>query len=386
MIAYTNYTTDARVRREAETLARYDNEVVFLSLSENGKPQTHEMNGVVVKELPVHKYRGKSTASYMLSYVKFLIAASAVCTRLMMKGAVEVVHVHNMPDFLVFAGIVPRVLGRKLILDVHDSMPETYGSKFEKPSRLLSKALCLEESVCCRLAQRVICVNDIQRHALVSRGVPEEKTCVLLNVPDHHIFTRNRGPIRTTNSAGNGRFRLVYHGTVDRVLGIDVAIEAVCRLLNEIPGLEFHVLGTGSDLDEFASFSEKLGVGDCVHFSRKMFPVHDLPELLKDMDVGIVPNRPTRATELMLPVKLLEYVVLGIPIVAARLKTIQHYFTDEMVSYFEPGDVDSLAKAILALYKGREKREKQALRAREFFDTYGWEKHQMDLLRLYETV
>jgi glycosyltransferase involved in cell wall biosynthesis len=386
MIAYTNYSTDPRVRREAETLARHWNSVVCLALCENTVAQTYELRGVTVRELPVRKYRGKSNGAYIRSYISFLARALAACTRLTLNKQFDAVHVHNMPDFLVFAAIVPRLLGKKMILDVHDSMPETYASKFGKSSRLIFKVLCLEETLCCRLAHKVICVNDIQRNALVGRGIPRSKTAVVLNVPDHHIF-------KVHEVAGNGRrngepspFRVVYHGTIDLAAGLDLAIEAITRLVRVIPDLEFHVLGTGKDLEECVAMAQRLGVEDRVRFSRKMFPVHDLPEHLKDMDVGVIPNRMNIATELQLPVKMLEYVALGIPVVGARLKTIQHYFTAEMISYFEPGNANSLAAAIHGLWINKEKRDDQILKAQAFFDTYGWEKHQMDLLRLYETV
>ncbi len=386
MIAYTNYTTDARVRREAETLVRHGHRVFFLSLSEGDRPRVYEINGVTVQELSVQKYRGRSSLHYISSYLRFLLLALLICTRRWVHGQVDVVHVHNMPDFLVLAAIFPRLLGKILILDVHDSMPETYTSKFGETRRVLFPALCLEESVCCRLAHRVICVNEIQRDLLLKRGLPEGKTTVLLNVPDDRIFHSNLGRPEGPEKGNGGPFRLIYHGTVEFSLGIDLAIRAVSKLRDEIPRLEFHILGTGADLTAMDTLSLELGTHERVHFSRKMYPVQELPALLKGMDLGIVPNRANRATDLMLPVKLLEYVALGIPVVTARLKTIQHYFTQEMVTFFEPGDVDSMVHAILSLYRDRDKADQQAMRARDFFETYGWEKHQRDLLRLYQEV
>ena len=88
----------------------------------------------------------------------------------------------------------------------------------------------------------------------------------------------------------------------------------------------------------------------------------------------------------MLPVKMLEYIALGIPVIAPRLKTIEYYFTDDMVAFFEPEDIDSLANAIYTLYRDVQKRKTQVKTAQKFIDTYGWEKHQMDLLRFYDEL
>src|SRR5436309_3932561 len=130
MIAYTNYAADARVRREAETLASQGFRVLCLTTRNSNAPAQLTLNGVEVRELHVPKYRGKSTSAYIGSYLRFLLASSAACLRLLARKELDVVHVHNLPDFLVLAGLVPRLLGRKVVLDVHDSVPETFATKF----------------------------------------------------------------------------------------------------------------------------------------------------------------------------------------------------------------------------------------------------------------
>jgi len=164
MIAYTDYSTDTRVRREAETLARHENIVRVISLAE-GKdgPSTYELRGVTVMEQKVKKYLGKNVPRYFISYIKFFLYAAHTCTKLFMKGQTDIVHVHHMPDFMVFAGIIPRLFSKKLILDIHDSMPETYASKFKELTMIFFRFLHLEELLCCKVAHQVICVTHTQR-------------------------------------------------------------------------------------------------------------------------------------------------------------------------------------------------------------------------------
>lgn len=290
-----------------------------------------------------------------------------------------------MPNFLIFAGIIPRLFGRKLILDIHDSVPETYKGKFGSLLKPLYKLLCLEEWLCCAFVHKVICVNDVQRNELIKRGIPSKKITVLLNVPDHTVIKFDRRRAEGSNK-NKGIFNIVFHGTIDHMRGIDLAIEAVSRLINEIPGIQFHILGTGIDLNDFYYLSRKLGIEDRIHFSRKNYPLEDLPALLKDMDLGIIPNRKNVATDLMLPVKLLEYVAIGIPVVAARLRTIEYYFSDDMICYFEPDNVDSIVSAILTIYKDKSKARQQVINAKKFIERFGWEKHQMDLIGLYRSL
>jgi glycosyltransferase involved in cell wall biosynthesis len=382
MIAYSNFQTDPRIRRESEALAKEGNEVNFLVLAENSKPKTYRMNGVNIVELNMRKHRGKKSSSYFLPYLKFLGLAFWHCSKLFLKNGVDVVHVHNMPNFLVFAGILPRLFGKKMVLDIHDSVPETYGAKFGRMPKIFYRLLCFEESMCCRFANKLICVNEVQREKLVDRGIPASKISVLLNVPDHEIF---KFQARTKNE-NKKTFDLVFHGTIDRMLGIDLAIEAVSRLVHQIPGIQLHILGEGRNLEEFVNLSRKLSVEDRIHFSKKSFPVEKLPELLDKMDLGIIPNRRNIATELMLPVKLLEYAAIGIPVVSARHKAIIHYFSEDMITYFEPENVESMANAILRIYRNNRQREQQVSNAKRYIDQYGWEKHKYNLINLYQSL
>jgi len=105
---------------------------------------------------------------------------------------------------------------------------------------------------------------------------------------------------------------------------------------------------------------------------------------LRTMDIGVISNRRSIAGDQMLPVKMLEYIILDKPVIVPRLKTIEHYFDHEMVSFIEPDDVSSLSDAILQLAQDETKKRKQVENARSFLQKYGWEEHKKDLIALYE--
>lgn len=393
MVAYTNYLSDARVRRTAETLAALpEYAVTVLTLRQSDTKRTYELGDVTVQELNLRKYRGNSNATYILEYVKFLFLALSACTLRFAKGYLDLVHVHNMPNFLAFTAIVPRVFGKRVILDVHDTLLETYASKFfdggtggtKTTHAILSRLLRVEESLSCRFVHSIICVNHIQKNVLTDRGIPSQKITVVLNAPDPRWFgRRNRPPGSDT---AEGPLRLVYFGTLTDRLGVDLAIRALNLLKNQIPRLEFHVIGDGEQQNEFVRLSESLGVEKNVRFYNKMYPVDELARMLQEMHLVIVPNRRDAATELMLPVKMLEGVALDIPIVAPRLKAIQHYFPDEAVFYYEPGSAESLARVIGQAYESAGERTAKATKAREFLEKYGWERHRFELINLYNRL
>jgi glycosyltransferase involved in cell wall biosynthesis len=382
MIAYTNYTYDGRVRREAETLAADGFDVYCLTSMNAEGARQFTLDGVKVRELKVPKYRGKSVIGYLGSYLRFLIASSLECFGLLLKGKLDVVHVHNLPDFLVVAGILPRLAGRKVVLDIHDSMPETFATKFHERA-LAAKLIRLEEKLSAAVANRVICVNDPQRETLVGRGIAASKTFVSMNVPDPKIF----GGQAAGGPAGNGaHIDIVYHGTMVDRLGVDLIIRAFAQVRERVPHVRLHLWGNGDDFPRFHRLAEELGLGNTVLFNREGFPVHELPTHLRSMNLGVVGNRRSVATDLMLPVKLMEYVSLGIPAVVPRLRTIEHYFTPDMVAFYEPENVDAMAEAIERLCCRPELRAAQVERAAKFLNEHGWERGGADLVNFYRML
>jgi glycosyltransferase involved in cell wall biosynthesis len=375
---------DNRVRREAETLAALpDYKVTVFVPREQKQPKNYNLFGVEIRELNIVKYQGKSNISYMLSYLKFMAYAFFACNGLLMRKSLDIVHIHNMPNFIIFSALIPFVMGKKIILDIHDTMIETYTAKF-KSSKILFKPLIgilrLEELVCCSMAHRIVCVNHVQKEALVKRGIPEKKIVISINVPDPKVFPASKQ--KTVGGHANNSFKLVYHGTLARRLGIDLTIRAVALLRSHIPGLEFHVIGGGDDMQEFIELSRELGTDKHVRFMDSV-PLQDIATTVQNMDLGIISNRDNIASELMLPVKMLEYISLGIPVVVPRLKTVQYYFSDDMVFYFDPDDVQSLSQAIHYAYQDVAERRVKAERAKSFLNKYGWETHKFDLIDMY---
>jgi glycosyltransferase involved in cell wall biosynthesis len=178
---------------------------------------------------------------------------------------------------------------------------------------------------------------------------------------------------------------MVNHGTISKRLGNDLIVQAAARLVHEIPEFELHIIGAGDDLEECKRLSESLGLTEHVHF-HKGVPWNELAKKLESMDVGIVGNRVNAATELMLPSKLIDYVVLGIPAIVPRLKTIQYYFSPGMVAYFEPESVESMVTTTVRVYKDKEGREQQARSAKSFLDQYGWHNQKNGLRGLYQDL
>lgn len=385
MIAYSDYLTDTRVRREAESLvASQEFQVQVITLKKEKKPKQFNIEGVEIIEVNTAKYRGGNQFRYLLSYSNFFIKALLVCNRLTLKRKLDAVHVHNMPDFLVFAALLPKLMGKPITLDIHDTMPETFGSKFGNSSRVSQWLLKHEESLSCSFADRLICVNEIQKTKLLSRGITSEKITVLMNVPDPKIFNVDRVS-RKENQASDG-FNLVYHGTIAYRLGVDLILKALHALQEKIPGIRLHLWGRKDEAEMILGNQiMDLHLNGQVIINEAI-PAEQLPSELIKMDLGVIGNRDNVATELMLPVKMMEYFSLKIPVVAPRTKAISHYFGEDMLMYYDPENVESMADAIYKMYADEELRRKKADKAYEFIQTISWDRQKEALFKIYRDL
>jgi len=243
MVAYSFYEADNRVRRYAETLARRGDRVDVVSLRQNGQPPRGIINGVHVFRIQRRVVNERSKFSYLGRLLLFFIRSMAFLSVQQMKERYDLVHVHSVPDFEVFAAIVPKLTGSKIILDIHDLVPEFYLSKFSGTERSLTfRLLTTVERVSARFSDHVIAANHIWEKRLQNRSVKESKCTTILNFPDTEIF-QARGRTRTDN-----RFVILYPGTLNYHQGIDIAIRALALIKDQVPEAEFHIYGSGEQL------------------------------------------------------------------------------------------------------------------------------------------
>lgn len=383
MAAYTNYRRDPRVKREAEALVEQGHRVTFLARRPPGEPRQESIAGVDVIKTIGFCDKCNSMAGYLADYSLFflMIALHLLAHPLRYR----LIHINNMPDFLVFATCLPRLLGRPVIHDIHDLMPELYLEKFSSgEGHWMVRALKTQERWAGKFASAVLTVEARLRDILARRGIPREKIHVLMNLPDDRIFAPR--PARKPTPEG-APFVLVYHGTLARRLGLDVAIEAIAKAKASIPRMALRIIGAGEEREALIALRDRLGLEDIVTFSEGFVPVEQVPALVEDADVGLIPLRVCSGTDIMLPTKLLEYVTMGIPCIAPKTGTIARYFDEEMVQFFQAEDSDSLAEAIIALYREPERRIRLAEQATERFGkAFRWSEHKKVYVNLVERL
>ncbi len=378
VIAYTTYIHDGRVKRHAEALARRGDQVDAITLAAG---QTGLINGVNVIGLEIPRYRGSSRTSYVKSYINFFIAAARKAMELSRDRPYDLAIVCTMPDAAILSALALRRAGTKLVLDVHDTMPELYRDKFPGWLGAVGVPIMkLEERLSAWCADLVLAVHEPHRQRLAEYGIRADKLRVVLNSPDDRIFVPDGAVIKDPTT-----FTVVCHGTITHRMGLDLAVRAVNQLRDRIPQLRLLAIGAGDYLGEIRRLVAELNLQDRVIF-KDMIPIEELPKVLQTADVGLVPNRESSATHLMLPVKLLEFAMMGIPAIAPRLKTVEYYFGNGAVRFFNPGDINGLADAIEQLYRSPELRKSYAENAREIVDRISWPNQRGEFYRAIDSI
>ncbi len=378
IVAYTHYIFDARVKRHAEALSQQGYAVDVICLADADEQQRL----VNVIGVPGPRYRGRSRAEYLRQYLRFFAKATYTAAKLNRKQRYDVVIVCSIPDAAIVSGLIPKLAGSKLVLDIHDTMPELYREKFPGTFGAIgAAALRVEERVSAWMADLVFAVHDLHAERLQASGIPREKIVVILNTPDPRLFRALDRPARNTGEP----FTVVTHGTINRRLGLDTAVEAINLVRHQIPNIKFRVIGPGEHRQHVQEHVQRLALGGVIQFEDGV-PVEALASALQGASAGVVPNEATAATELMLPVKLLEYVGLGIPVIASSLRTIRHYFPSDAVRYCQSGSPQSFAEGLLDLYFHPEKRQRLAERATEVVKAIAWEMQRRTLCTAIELL
>jgi glycosyltransferase involved in cell wall biosynthesis len=378
VLAYTTYIHDGRVKRHAEALARRGDQVDAITLAAG---RTGLINGVNVVGLEIPRYRGSSRASYLKSYVNFFVSAARKAMELSRDRPYDLAIVCTMPDAAILAALPLRRAGTKLVLDVHDTMPELYRDKFPGQLGAIGVPIMkLEERLSAWCADLVLAVHEPHRQRLADYGIKSDKIRVVLNSPDDRLFVAD-GTVAKDPKV----FTVVCHGTITHRMGLDLAVRAVGLLRDRIPQLRLLALGAGDYLSEIRRLVTELDLQDRVIF-KDMIPIEELPKVLATADLGLVPNRESSATHLMLPVKLLEFAMMGIPAIAPRLKTVEYYFGNGSVRFFKPGDIGDLANAIEQVYRSPELRRSYAENARKVVDRISWPNQRGEFYRAIDSI
>jgi len=380
MVAYTFYENDNRVRRYAEALVRRGDDVDVVSLRGEEDDPSGEINKVKVYRIQRRALNERGKVTYLRRLLLFFIKSFVIVSKMHMKRKYNVVHVHNVPDFEVFAALIPKFTGAKIILDIHDILPEFYANKFHASTNsVIFKVLLYLEKFSTAFADHVIVSNDIWEERLLSRSVRHGKCTVFMNYPDQSIFY----PINKERN--NQKLVFIYPGTLNYHQGVDIAIKAFAIASRQIQNAEFHIYGEGAERGNLEKLANDLAVDDKIRFMGRV-PIDQIAKDMAIADIGIVPKRDDSFGGEAFSTKIWEFMSVGVPVIVSGTRIDRHYFDDSIVRFFTPGDENCLADAIVSLARDPEIRKSLICNAQKYVEGKKWDIWKKNYFDLLESV
>jgi glycosyltransferase involved in cell wall biosynthesis len=387
-VMHSAYPGDPRPRRAAEALAVEGASVEVICLKETEDEPRHEtFNGVNVTRIFLRRRPG-GKLSYALRYVLFTLLSGIILAWRTFKRRYDLVHVHSMPDVLVLSALAPKLLGAKIILDLHDPMPELMMTIFALPEESYAvRILKRLEKWSIRFADAVLTPNNAFKKIFSARSCPPAKIAVVMNSPDERLF-----PFRTPNRQSSGErntskpFVIMYHGSLVERHGLDLAVVALSKIKESIPNVELRIYGRSTPF--LKRVLDSVPKSELTGALRYLGPkkLEQIAEAIGDCDVGIIPNRRSIFTELNMPTRVFEFLSQGKPVIAPKAPGLLDYFDPPDLLFFELGDANDLAAKIEYAYKNPQELDQTVERGQKAYRQYRWSAERGRLVDLVESI
>ena len=349
IVRHDIYRNDIRIENQLKGMQEVGFETDFICIREPGQPLLEKDEKDWVIRLPALQRARGSLLLYILEYGTFLVTVMFALGILQLVRRYQFVHICNLPDFLVYSALVPKLAGAKICLDMRESMPEMFAvnQRNGMQSNVVKFLIWLQQR-CISFSNVVVTCTEPMKEAMVKHGANTDKIFVMMNVVDDEIF---HSPQLPTGERGvDESFRIVTHGSLTPRYGLDVLIKAMAIVHKAVPKAHLQIIGAGQLRADLEALVSTLELTDCITFTGFM-PITETADRLREAHCGVVSMVSNYETELVHTFKMQEYMSLGIPVVISRLLAITEYYSDEAVCFAEPGNPQDLATAILKLHQ-----------------------------------
>lgn len=384
VLLFSHYPADPRPRRATEALAAQGVSIDVICLRNgDSEPANQAYGSIKVTRVGLKRQRGGRVA-YIAQYAAFVSICFFRLAWRSLTRRYDFVHVHNMPDVLVFSALIPKLFGAKVVLDLHDPMPELMRTIFKLPEESFSVAMLKRlEKWSIRFADLVLTVNLACKKIYSSRSCNARKIKVVINSPDDGVFQfQSRAAYNGSGKNGNGSnpFVILYHGSLVHRNGFDLALQSLDKVKQTIPSVRLKVCGERTPFFEEAMKSaEQRGLDRNVDYLGPC-NVNQIVEAIEDCDLGIIPNHRNIFTEINTPTRIFEYLALAKPVIAPKTRGIQDYFGDNDLIFFELGDADDLARKIEFAYSHPIDVAETVKRGQAVYLSHTWTRERLGLL------
>ncbi len=367
-VSQRHYPGDARLANEIRAAQDLGLSVSIICMRGQGQPLASLEDGVRIYRVPSLPRQRAGKLRYILEYATFFVPTFFLLATLHLVKGYRLVHITNLPDALVFAALVPKLLGAKVLFDLRECTPEMFIDRFgAHPEGRVIRLMVAIEQAALRFADLNITCTEQMRQALIARGGAQDRIAVIMNGGAPHLLLEPRLPDPTDRA--EDEFRIVTHGTVIRRYGHELLLEAMAEVVRAVPQARLTIFGRGELLPALEAQRARLGLAEQVALAG-FVPDDELIRQLRRAHCGVVPLMRNPESDLVHTYKMFEYIHLGIPTVISRTKAVAAYFDEDSLRFFEPNDAHSLAAALIDLAHDPHKRYALAANALKAYERY----------------
>ncbi|MFD7453607.1 glycosyltransferase family 4 protein [Kitasatospora sp. NPDC059827] len=371
---------DRRVWQECTTLrdAGWRVDVICPQGSKRDTEPEAVIDGVRIHRYPLRAATG-GPAGYLREYGSALWHTARLARKV---GPVDVVHACNPPDLLFLPALWLKRRGARFVFDQHDLVPELYLSRFDRGEDLLYRGVCALERMTYRAADVVLATNESYRDVALRRGGKRpESVFVVRSAPD----TARHRPLPPEPELKRGQPHLLcYLGVMGPQDGVDYALRALAKLRDEQGRTDWHAVfvGGGDTFDAMVELSRRLGLDDRVQFTGRVSDA-DLARYLSTADVCLSPDPRNPLNDVSTMNKVLEYMVMGRPMVSFDLREARVSAGDAAL-YAPANDESEFARLVAQLMDDPERRALMGKVGQERINgPLAWRNSQRALLAAY---
>ena len=203
--------------------------------------------------------------------------------------------------------------------------------------------------------------NDTKKIIINEYGVKSEKISIIPNGVDLSLFsiTNRKNPKK-----------IVFAGAMYYHRGLDILLEAIPSVIKEIPDVRFVLLGSGAEIDKLKKIVSENKLKKAVEF-KGWIKREEIPKNISDASIGIGPLRLTDVTSRALPIKVLEYMAVSLPIIAQKGTLPEDVLENEKNGYFIE-NANDLAEKIILLLNQPKKVENMGIQSLKMVQKFSW--------------
>ena len=387
LIEDISFEFDSRVKREADTLTTLGVEVIVICPATQSDAKTfYELNGIKIYQYHVNQ-TGYGILSHVREYTCSLVRQTWLSAKVFWKHGFSAIHIGNHSDLFWSVALPYKLLGKKIVYDQHDPIAELFDVRFGNRLPILGRIVRLFEKIGMGIADHVVAINESCRESILGKVKKHSsQVTVVRNGPrksDYDVIDVEPDP----GIKNLGKIVVGYLGHMNAQDNVDVFIE-MARIIRKDENREdigFVMIGSGTNWNRLKDMRDQFGLSDAVSMPGRL-PWKRVLSILKATDICIQPDLPNDFNHKVTMNKLMEYMILGKPTVAFRLKETVVTGGNAAV-YCEFPTAASMAKEVIHLADNRKKRQQIGNAGKKRIDDiFGWQHQESNLVSAYQKL